>query len=152
MTPFKQPSINSVEAALKESIVMPDPVWVDTNVVSYIADGDTGLEAQLQTYSNSGRKRLIVPQARHELVYGNTLTTNPNKSIADQQSTPENRVRVEEALARIKVETDMRAANFPFAERVGLGMQDRVPRPMPWFRSLLHRSSCTPCKSGLEDF
>jgi hypothetical protein len=108
---------------------MPEPIWVDANVVSHIVNGDSALESQLKTYSTSGHKLLIVPQARHELLYGNPLTMKPGKPAADQQPSPETRVKMEQTMSRLQIEVDMEGGKLPPSQRVGLAMQDQVKRP-----------------------
>ena len=46
---------------------MPDPIWLDTNIVARVANGDAPLEAQLIRLRTAGHQLLITRAANNEL-------------------------------------------------------------------------------------
>jgi hypothetical protein len=107
---------------------MPDPIWLDTNIVARVANGDQALEAVLQLHRADGHELLLVPKANDELLYGNPLTMD-GRPVTEQQPYPARRVQIELTKARLGITVDMRAAELPSKTRVGYAMQDHVKRP-----------------------
>ena len=65
---------------------MADPIWVDTNVVARITEGDFALKAELQALRAAGHPLLLPPKVKEELLVGNPFNKGPVKpmSIAKQ--------------------------------------------------------------------
>jgi hypothetical protein len=105
---------------------MPDPIWLDTNVLADIANGDTALEAELIALRRAGHQLLIAPAARNELLYGNPLTMDRLKPIAAQQPSPASRAQIELLMKRLDVTVDTAGANVPRSERIASAMQEHI--------------------------
>ena len=45
---------------------MPDPIWLDTNVVIKALNGDPGVNRQLSSFRTAGRQLLITPKVMGE--------------------------------------------------------------------------------------
>lgn len=113
---------------------MPDPIWLDTNILARVANGDTALEALLRLQRADGHELLLVPAANNELLYGNPLTMHRsdatrNKSVVEQQPSPATRAKIELTKVRLGITVDMSAEALPSSTRVGYNMQDHVKRP-----------------------
>jgi hypothetical protein len=84
---------------------MPDPIWVDTNILIRILRGDKVLEAELVKIRDlEGHKLLIAPKTWDELRNGNVLTMDPQ---APQIPSQADRNKVEGLRQRLKIEVDM---------------------------------------------
>jgi len=79
---------------------MADPVWVDSTVIGFIADGDTALEAELVALSAGGEK-LMVPKVKEEVSLG-----NPFKKGSTMGPTAGSQAR-DEVIKRLNIQVDM---------------------------------------------
>lgn len=111
---------------------MPDPIWLDTNVVARAANGDAGIESLLKLYRADGHELLLAPKANDELLYGNPLTItgkNAARPVTEMQPSPATRANIELTKARLGIKVDLRAGELSPSKRVGYALQDHVPRP-----------------------
>src|SRR5712691_7149371 len=79
---------------------MADPVWVDSTIIGYIADGDVALEAELMALAGGGDK-LMVPKVKEEVSVG-----NPFKKDSTMGPTAGSQAR-DEVIKRLNIQMDM---------------------------------------------
>ena len=106
---------------------MPDPIWLDTNVVDRVIKGDIAMERELRTLRSRGHALLMVPAANNELLNGNPLKMKRNKPVWEQAPTPANKVRMQNGMRRLGIALDRAGFNLPQSTRVKYIMQDHVP-------------------------
>jgi len=107
---------------------MPDPIWLDTNVVDRVIKGDIALDAELRNLRRRGHRLLMVPAANNELLNGNPLKMKGTKPVWEQAPTPASKVRMQIELKRLGIELDMSSAKLSQETRVNYAMQRHVPR------------------------
>ena len=89
---------------------MPDPIWLDTNVVDRVIKGDIAMERELRTLRSRGHALLMVPAANNELLNGNPLKMKRTKPVWEQAPTPANKVRMQNGMRRLGIALDGRCS------------------------------------------
>jgi hypothetical protein len=135
---------HSAELTFSGEYPVADPIWLDSNTLIRVIDGDYVLAAEMMTMQAQGRPLLIVPAVRNEILYGNPLTMKGNVSTSAQAPQAVSRALAEKVMKQLKVQVDMEAAKLGHgqkiatgtgridagqAKRVGYAMQDHVQRP-----------------------
>ena len=92
---------------------MADPLWIDSNTIIYISNGNTALEAEIIALAKQ-RDIYYVPKSREEARIGNPLKTKKNKPW--QPNRLETTEVVDKTLERLPVKLDTAATKEGLAE------------------------------------
>jgi hypothetical protein len=108
---------------------MPDPIWLDTNVVLRAIKGDLKMQGELKAFRDAGRELLIVPAVKSEVLNGNPLTMKSNKPVWEQTPNPGTKVAFATAMQKMGIKVDYDSRKIPRGTRVDYAMQEHVPLP-----------------------
>jgi hypothetical protein len=102
----------------QKEMIMPDPIWLDTNALQYALNGNAAINKQLSEYRRAGRQLLVTQQVEIEILYGNfyTLSFNPKKTFFAQVPPPDLRERKRTGMQRIGVEIDTKWRQVPTSD------------------------------------
>jgi hypothetical protein len=109
---------------------MADPVWVDTNTLGRIAEGDYVLEGELLQKRAAGSELLMVPKVKEEFLKG----VNPFKPSKEGRNTglsPEQMTAKQLVVQRLQIKEDFMGSRV---DRLGGTMQpgpNGAPEPQP---------------------
>jgi hypothetical protein len=92
---------------------MPDPIWLDSNIVIRALNGDPAINRQLSAFRKAGRQLLIPPTVARETLYGNVLTMKANKPVSAQSVSPELQAARRIGMDKLAIKVDMEAAKVP---------------------------------------
>jgi len=95
---------------------MPDPIWLDTNTLSFALKGDPGINLQLSKLRQGGRQLLVTQQVEIEILFGNIFTLKQNKAFLAQTPPPEFREYVRKGMKKVGVTIDTRWQEIPTAK------------------------------------
>lgn len=85
---------------------MPDPIWLDNNILDRAIKGDVDIRNKLAAYRSQGRPLLITPWVRGELLHG-------GKKIG-KGMTPDRIVQAEAVMKSLGIELDSSGAKVGF--------------------------------------
>ena len=112
---------------------MADPLWLDSDVIMQVANGDTALEAELNALRNAGTTFLMVPKVREECTVGNPMNekaAGKNKDILSKPSSQRN----QDAIDRLRVQLDTSGSFYTAEDRTRLqerGFMGADGKPLP---------------------
>ncbi len=113
---------------------MPDPIWLDNNIVDRAWKGDVDVRNKLAEFRGQGRKLLIVPWVRNEFIEGDWTAdtgTNPKGKYTPpvgERGMPANyRAQAEAFLKEQGIETDMAGDKIENKKRQSYIWETRAP-------------------------
>lgn len=110
---------------------MAEPIWLDTQTVSYVAAGDRALEGELLGLIAGGNQLLITPKVQEELFQG-----NPFKKLKETEQPmapypPDQRTALERAITRLNIQVDRSAGTISKFPTTAVAGPDGRPIPAP---------------------
>ncbi|MBL8590525.1 MAG: hypothetical protein JNK46_18470, partial [Methylobacteriaceae bacterium] len=110
---------------------MPDPIWLDNNIVDRAWKGDVDVRAKLAEFRGQGRKLLIVPWVKNEFIEGDwTADTGGKKNTppVGERGMPANyRAQAEAFLKEQGIETDLSGDKIENKKRQAYIWETKAP-------------------------